>query len=81
MVIARFLRRFRFRDRFGLSQAQTGLEAKNEHVGDDHKKNKKPVVRRESFVKDEHGGDSEHDHSHYDDGPPRPQRPGRLVIN
>ena len=81
MVIARFLRRFRFRCRFRRSQAQSSFETKHEHVGDDHKKYKKPVAGRESFVKDEHGGDSEHDHSHYDDGPLRPQRPGRLVLN
>jgi len=81
MAIARFLRRFRFRDRFGPSQAQSGFETQHEHVGDDHKENKKPVARRESFVEEEHGGEGEHDHSHYDDGPPRPQRPGRLFVN
>jgi hypothetical protein len=34
MVIARFLHRFRFRGRFGWSQAQTGLENQDEHVRD-----------------------------------------------
>ena len=81
MVIAMFLRRFRLRSRFGLSQAQAGFETQNERVGDDHKNNKKPVARRESFIEEEHGGDGEHDNGHHDDGPTRPQRPGRLVLN
>ena len=75
MVIARFLRRFRFRRRFGRSQAQTGFETKHEHVGDDYANDKEPVARRESFVKEEHGSDCEHNHSHNDDGSLRPQRP------
>jgi len=75
MAIARFFRRFRFRRRFGLPQAQSGFEAQHEHVGDDHKNDKKPVACRESFVKEEHSSDCEHNHSHHDDGPVRPQRP------
>ena len=81
MASAWFLRRFRVRCRFGLPQAQTGLEAQHEHVRDDNQYDKQPVARRESLVKDEDGRNGEHHNSKKDDAAPRPQRPAtRLVV-
>jgi len=74
MVIARFLRRFRFRSRFGLPQAQTSFEHQDEHIGDNDQGDDQIVARRDPFVKEEDCGNSEHNHDKRDDGPVRPQR-------
>jgi len=74
MVIARFLRRFRFLSRFGRSQAQTSFEHQDEHIGDNDQGDNQIVARRDPFVKEEDRGHSEHKHDDHEDGPVRPQR-------
>jgi hypothetical protein len=75
MVIARFLRRFRLRSRFGRLQAQTGLEHQDEHVRDDNQGDEQIVARRDPLVKKEDRGNSEYNNDQDDGGPVWPQRP------
>jgi len=74
MVIARFLRRFRFLSRLDRSQAQTSLEHQDDHIGDNDQGDQQIVARRQPFVKEDDGCHSEHENEESDDGPVRPQR-------
>ena len=74
MVIARFLRRFRFLSRFGRSQSQTSFETEDEHVRNYDKGDNQIVARRDPFVKEDDRGHSEQDSHQHDDEPVRPQR-------